>query len=445
MVKSDKKTNLFIMLILTAVYTASYLCRYSYAAVLPAMVESTGRTKTELSVAVTGLFVCYGVGQLVSGFLVDRLPPKTLILAGMLASCAFNLAVPFTDSLWAVRILWCLNGFAQAFFWPPIVAVMSRLLSGQEYTRGSVWVSNGGYIGTISLYLLAPVMIRIWSWKGLFIFSASAALLIAIVFALKFPGTPKPQRMPVNDLPAGKADRAVNDSCACEATDVAGTAEPAPQKKRRLASLSIITPTLLLIMFCIMIQGFIKDGTTTWMPTYISEMFRLDSGISILTGVLLPVFAIICLKLTSLLYSKKLTNPLVCAAALFGIGAVAALILFLVGGKVAALAVLFSAVLVGTMHGVNLMLICMIPPYFKESGNVGFAAGLLNFTTYVGSSASAYVLAAMSENMSWTTIFAILAGAAAIAGTVCFLLRGFRPKTSSGGASTAGTEGEASH
>ena len=62
MVKRDKKTNLLLMLVLTAVYTASYLCRYSYAAVLPAMVESTGRTKTELSVAVTGLFVCYGVG-----------------------------------------------------------------------------------------------------------------------------------------------------------------------------------------------------------------------------------------------------------------------------------------------------------------------------------------------------------------------------------------------
>ena len=418
---TGNKRNILLTLMLTAVYTASYLCRYSYATVLPAMTEATGYSKTELSVAVTCLFVCYSVGQLVSGFLVDRLPPKILILAGMILSCAFNLAVPFCGSLWLVRVLWCLNGFAQAFFWPPIVALMSGAFSQDEYARGTAWVAYGGYIGTISLYLISPLLIRIWSWKALFIFSSSVGILIALLFAFRFPDIRiKKDAQELNQEPEADAD-----------PGTAQITDPCPKTGavKRLSPISIISPALLLIMFSILIQGFIKDGITTWMPTYISEMFRLDSGISILSGVVLPVFAIVCLKLTSLLYTKKIRNPLVCAFALFGAGAVAALALFLTGGKVAALTVLFSALLTGAMHGANLMLICIVPSYFKDSGNVGFAAGLLNFTSYAGSSVSAYLLAAMSEHMDWRYIFAILALASLAAGAICFAVRKFRPKS----------------
>ena len=165
------------------------------------------------------------------------------------------------------------------------------------------------------------------------------------------------------------------------------------------------------------------------MPTYISELFSLDSGASILTGIVLPIFSIISLKLTNLLNRRKLSNPLVCGAVLFGAGSVAALILFAVGGRAAVFTVLFSALLTGSMHGVNLMLICMIPPYFKSTGNVSAVSGLLNFTTYVGSSVSAYVLAAMSESLSWNHIFLILALLAVFGGTLCFLVRGFKVKS----------------
>ena len=84
--------------ILAAVYTASYLSRFSYTIVLPEMVASTGKSKGELSVVVTILFVCYGIGQIISGVLADRLPPKALIFSGLFVSSCLNFAVPFIDS-----------------------------------------------------------------------------------------------------------------------------------------------------------------------------------------------------------------------------------------------------------------------------------------------------------------------------------------------------------
>ncbi len=416
-----------IKAMLMAIYTASYLCRYSYATVLPEMVKSTGKTKTELSVAVTCLFVCYGIGQLISGFLGDRVPPKRLIIAGMASSICLNCIVPFVHTTWIINVIWCLNGLSQAFIWPPVVALLAALLTSEEYSKGVVWVSYGGYLGTILLYLLSPLFIRLWSWQGTFIFSGVCGLIIILFFAFSFPDVPPVKPMKKSPPPAvsGEHDVPAESSPSCDtAVSTKPASSPEPQKNVRF--IALISPSLIIIMLCIIAQGFIKDGITTWMPTYISELFNIDSAASILTGVLLPVFAMICLKLANVLNRKAITNPITCAAALFGAGAVCALALFIIKSGAAPLTVLFSVLLTGSMHGVNLMLICMLPLYFKETGNVSTASGLLNFTTYVGSSASAYVLAAMSENMSWNTIFLIIAAIAFIAGIVCILVRNYK-------------------
>ena len=42
---------------------------------------------------------------------------------------------------------------------------------------------------------------------------------------------------------------------------------------------------LAIIMLAIMMQGILRDGITTWMPSYISETFHLASSVSILTGI----------------------------------------------------------------------------------------------------------------------------------------------------------------
>lgn len=164
---------------------------------------------------------------------------------------------------------------------------------------------------------------------------------------------------------------------------------------------SLFTPLMLSIMVAIILQGMLRDGVTTWMPTYISETYHLSSSVSILTGVLLPVFGIICLQLTSLVYRKKFTNPLLCAGIFFGAGAVSALALVILTGQNAVFSVLFSALLTGCMHGVNLILICMLPSFFKEGGNVSTVSGVLNSCTYVGSALSTYGIALLSENYGW--------------------------------------------
>jgi OPA family glycerol-3-phosphate transporter-like MFS transporter len=61
-------------------------------------------------------------------------------------------------------------------------------------------------------------------------------------------------------------------------------------------------------MIAIILQGMLRDGVTTWMPTYIADVYHLDTAISILTGIVLPLFSIACTQVTSKLYRHKIKN-----------------------------------------------------------------------------------------------------------------------------------------
>ena len=182
-------------------------------------------------------------------------------------------------------------------------------------------------------------------------------------------------------------------------------------------------------MAAIVFQGILRDGVTTWMPSYLAQTYDLSNSISILTGVVMPVFGIFCYQIATGLYVKKLPNPLSCGGVLALVGAGSALGLYLLSGFSPVLSVGFTAVLIGCMHGVNLMLVCMIPSYFKKFGNVSAASGIINSCTYVGSAVSTYGVALVSEKCGWSITLLLWFLCAVAATSLCFLsVSGFRKK-----------------
>ena len=168
-----------------------------------------------------------------------------------------------------------------------------------------------------------------------------------------------------------------------------------------------LSPLLLCIMLTIVLQGMLRDGVTTWMPSYISETYHLSHAAAILTGVLLPLFGLLCIQAASTLYIRKFSNPLSCSGVFFYTGTLSSLALFCSTGKNAAFSVFFSALLTGCMHGVNLIQVCMIPPFFKKQGNVSTVSGVLNSCTYIGSATSTYGIAVLSDRIGWSSTLLI--------------------------------------
>lgn len=380
MTKALNKKGSILIFLFAITYMVSYITRINYDAIISEMVRDTGYTKDVLSLSLTGMFITYGSGQIISGLLADRVSPKKLVTIGLSLSVLMNILVPLCGSPYLMLICWCFNGFAQAFMWPPLVKLMTANFEGRTYKNAVTKISWGSSIGTIVIYLIAPLIISFANWKWVFWFSAICGAGMIVIWNILCPE--------------------YNGSSA--KTETADT--PEENKKGGIAIL--FSPLMIFIMISIVLQGMLRDGVTTWMPSYISETYNLGTEIAILTGVVLPIFSILCFTLTGIVHRKWLKNPITCAGAIFGIGTVAAVLLYFFTSASVIASVVLSAVLTATMHGVNLMLICMIPGYFKKYGNVSTISGVLNSCTYIGSAASTYGIALISEKAGWNfTLF----------------------------------------
>lgn len=379
-----------LTLLLTVTYVVSYLTRTNYAAIISEMELSTGFSRSLLSLSLTGSFITYGVGQVLSGILGDRIQPKKMILLGLLLSAGMNALLPLCQSPTQMTVLWCVNGFAQACLWPPLVRLMVALFTAEEYKKYSVIVSMGGSIGTILVYLASPMLILTLGWKSVFWTASVCGIVMALVWC-KLP-------------------------CHIEKK------QPEKEAVSKQDGTNRHTALLALILLAIVLQGALRDGVTTWMPTYILETYHLESSTSILTGVLLPIFGVVCIQAASVLYRKVLKNPILCASAIFALGFAASVGLLLLSGKSMTGALVAGAVLAGCMHGVNLMLITMLPPYLQRGGNISTISGILNSATYVGSALSTYGLAVLSDALGWQASllsWAVIAGLGTLLCAVC--------------------------
>ena len=399
---TDPRQMRRVRILFMLTYMVSYITRINYGAVILEMVHDTGILASHLSLAVTGSFITYGIGQLVSGYFGDRIQPKKLVFLGLCVTVTMNFLIPFCPNyLWMTGV-WCVNGMAQSLMWPPIVRLMASLYTEEEYKKTTVVVSWGSSCGTILIYLLSPVWIAVAGWRSVFIFAAVYGVIMAFVWKKACP-----------EIEAENSAGAPRERI--RTPDEADVPEPVRQP-------SIFkSPMLWMIMLAIVAQGALRDGVTTWMPTYIQQTFNLGNGISILTGVVLPIFSITCFQITNGIYKKMPDNPLLCTSMIYIAGTAAGVLLLLFTGVSPLASVFLMAVLTGAMHGVNLMLVCMLPAFFKKTGNVSTMSGVLNSATYVGSALSTYGIALISERAGWTVTIGVWVAIAAMGTVLCIL------------------------
>ncbi len=400
---TNKKDVNFLVVLCSVVYFVSYVSRINLGTVLVEVIASGYAPKTVAAFALTACSITYGAGQLVSGYLGDKFKPQNIIFIGFIITALMNICVGTIGNGNVLVFFWAINGFAQAFMWPPLVKILSNLLSDDDYKKACVRVSWGSSLGTVSMYLLAPVIIKFFDVRIVFIISGALAAVMAIVWKSVY-----------DKYKPFKTCGVV----ACEnVTEKVSTSNTISAKFDKA---SIIL--LAFIMLAIMLQGSLRDGVTNWTPTYISEIFKLDSSTSILTGVILPVFSLLSFTFVSFVNRKFIKNELVCAGVTFGVGAVSAVLLLILGSSNVVLSLLLLALLVGSMHGVNLILVCMIPAHFAKFGRVSFISGLINSCTYLGAAISTYGIAVFTDVFGWDKTILLWSVVAFIGAMICVLL-----------------------
>ena len=383
-----------IIALCSLVYFVSYFSRKDFAAVMEGMISEEVIARSLAGLALTMLFIFYGVGQLVSGYLGDKFKPSYLIVFGLSVTCACNILMPIVSSDVFMVVLWGINGFAQAMLWPPIVKILSSHLDHERYVTANLIVTAAAHVATILLYLYTPICLKFFSWETVFYSSSAIAALALVVFIVSL-GFVLPKEETVN---AEKKEKS------------AVSEEPVIRMFRRTG----VFPVLVCIVMC----GFLRDGIESWLPTLYSEAFNRDASESILVSVILPIFSIVSVTLIKAVHKVKLFNNEVSGSAvLFAAASVLCVPLaFLISIEAVwarIISLFLTALVCAAMHGVNFLLISCLPGRFSRFGRASTVSGFTNSCVYVGAAIATYGIALVSEHLGWTvTIISWIAVAA---------------------------------
>lgn len=390
---SVKNKKVGLSLLLAFMYFASYFTRKDFAVSIAAIVEEGILTKPEAGTVGTALFITYGAGQLLSGWLSDKYPPNRVAAVGFLITSFCNLLFPFAGDLVVMTVLWAINGLAQAFMWPPIVRMLSMYLEDKEFDRGYLLVCYGCYLGNILLYLVVPLCLQTGSWKTIFYLATAMGFLCLSLILLFYPAL-------TGDLPRVEAKNEREKKKTAEKPEK----EPGTAENGGLGRLLWSSGTILLVV-AVALEGFLKDGIETWLPTLISEIFSLSADSSILSGTLLPILSIVMATVATNLHRSVMPNEAKGNAVFFAICIPLLGILFVTFGATSAFVTMICVALCsGCMHGASIYA-SLIPLRFKDCGKVGTVTGFVNACSYVGSAVSSFGVALIADKMGWRNTF----------------------------------------
>lgn len=383
---NSQKINKLLPWLCSLIYFMSYLSRKIYSVSVEIIRDTESVEKSIAGLAITGLFISYGIGQIISGVLGDKINSRKLIAIGMVGTAVCNFGVgimpQFSKNIVLVTVLWIINGLFQSFFWPPILKLLSINCTSEYYMKGVSRTVIFSQIAEILLYLIVPASNKLFNnWRISFITISVMCVMVAVIWWFNTKNVQSGVVIPKKNIETHRYT-----------------------SKALMAAL--IASGLLLYSIPIVIMGMIRDGVTTWAPSFTRETFNISKELSILITVVIALLSMIGIKISGAI-QKKINNEMITSTLFFGTATVCMVLLMFFYDKVAILTTVLMAISIACMHGTNLMLIGCIPSYFKYTGRVGTVSGIVNGIIYAGSAISIFGFAKISEKLDWRYVVLI--------------------------------------
>lgn len=408
---TDDRTALTLFLLCWGAYFTSYIGRLNYSSAMTAMIQEHVLTKSQAGFISMVYFFAYGIGQLCNGILGDRMHPGKMISAGLFLAALMNLLMGFTGQFFLMAAIWGCNGYAQAMIWPPIIRIFAEMLEKERKMKYCVDIVSSQVVGTLASYLIAAGVMWLFGWKAVF---AAAALCLAVMTAVWTAGFKKVENK------TGLETAAHTDSGQDGQADLPENLQQEINEPCRFSQL-LFGCGLLTVLFPVVIHGMLKDGVTTWVPTYITETFLTSPSFSILVTTVLPILNLTGAYAARAVYRRCREHEILSAAVFFAAATAALCGLWAGKGISILLTVLLFAVTTASMMAVNTLFVNMLPLRFERLGRVSTVSGFLNSAAYLGTAVSTFTIGIMVERLGWDITIASWVFFTAAALGVCVL------------------------
>ena len=152
---TDKRQAFFLFVICWMAYFTCYIGRLNYSSAMAAMIEEAVLTKTQAGTISMVYFFVYGSGQLLNGFLGDRLPPGRMIFGGLFLSMICNLLMGVSGSFGIMAVV---LGVGDSFHLVPRAVALCT--TGLENFTAALGV--GKFITSITMTVFYILLYYVW-------------------------------------------------------------------------------------------------------------------------------------------------------------------------------------------------------------------------------------------------------------------------------------------
>ena len=374
--KPEAKKAIMIGSLCSLSYLAVYVARNLLGATSPQMLEA-GVFSTEAIGKMSSLyFVAYAVGQLINGFLGERIKASYMISFGLIFAGGSTFLFPQLEGHpSAAYFVYGITGFFLAMIYAPMTKVVAENTDPLYAPRCSLGYTFSSFFGSPLAGLLAAA----FAWQ--MAFTSTSFILLAMgaaclsVFAL----------MEKNGIVRyGQYQRP----------------KSAAGGVQILLRHQIVKFTLIAA-----ITGVVRTTVVFWLPTYIAQYLGFSAKTSALLFTVATFFISMTAFVAVFIYERLHRNMdltillAFCSASLFF------LLVFLVKAPVPNIIFLVLAIL--SSNCAASMMWTRYCPGLRDTGMVSSATGFLDFTSYMAASAASNLFADAVSSIGWGNLILV--------------------------------------
>ncbi len=372
--------NRRLLLVCFLAYAVSYIGKYSYSTNINNVITHLQISKASAGYVTSVFFFCYGIGQLINGIICERFDSKWTIASALGISGIINFSMLFLSNIVIMVILWGLNGLVLSVLWPHCIKLLATIRDKNYVTKSVTTMSLTVPVGVVCAYAFSALFTYLNVWEITYLFSACLTILIGLLFFFTVNVVEKEEKI----------------GTATERKEAEKLEETVPSK-----SIYQVFGLLLIPMLFISVAiGMIRDGSSTWMPVILAEVYNMPSYVSILLTVGLPLMGVFSAFFASRLMEKAKNVFLSCL--LTGILSLLSVVVLLFAFQVSVvLLVLLFMILSIAAYMLSNIMTAILPLYYKGKIKSGQAAGIINASVYLGSTVSSVFLGDLVDRQGW--------------------------------------------
>ncbi|MBR5900518.1 MAG: MFS transporter [Clostridia bacterium] len=400
---SSKRQN-FLIALCFIVYCSSYLGKYTFNASINSVINFYGVLEDDAGLIGSTFFFAYGAGQIINGILCRFYNKKYMLGFSLVLSTLINIAIYLGIPFNYIKYIWFVNGFSLSCLWSSIVLILSESLAPKYFAKAVVILSFCTPLGTILAYAMSALFVAVSSFKDAFLCGGIIMLICGLGWILAF-----------DKATLDKNEQAyyLNESTAQSSEETDQTKPVVQTKIKRKVASSVIVLVCILGLFSV-INYFMRDGLSTWVPKILKEGYELPESVSIILTLVVPLLGALGAYL-AVPASRKIKNP-INLSAIFFLGEVVTVGLIALSFRVNMWLVLALLGLVNLFaQAICNLFTSILPLTMRDKVNSGLLSGLLNGCGYIGATISTYGLGYLQTlNIGWVSIFIILTACAII-------------------------------